>query len=200
MEPKFQTSFIPKNPSTVGSGNTIEAIHTTNLFTAIGTVVFVLTLLASGGVYAYQKVLTKQVEQAKTDLVAARDAFAPEKIQELADMSSRIASARGLLNNHMAVSEIFMLLQNLTVVKVQFTSFAFVKKDNLMSVSMDGVGQNYNALADQSEIFSKNQFIKEPQFSSFNLTPTGTIGFKFIATIDPSLVSYKTTITDLSTQ
>ncbi len=178
----------------MGSGNIIEAVHTTNLFTVISSVVFIATLLASGGAFAYKKYLTDQVNKASSELGSATEAFAPDKIQELVDASSRLATTKHLLVNHVTVSEVFSLLQSLTVSKVRFTSFEFSIKENHMSVAMDGESQTYNALANQSDAFSQNSFIIAPLFSDVNLTTQGNIGFKFVATLNPDLVSYKKAI------
>jgi len=198
MEPKFQTSFIPKAPVTTGTGTNITSIHRTNIFSVLSTVLFILGLLAAGGVFAYKQYVSAQVAQASTDLGAAKDAFQPEKIQEFVDVSSRLSAAKQLLNKHIEVSQMFKLLQSLTVSKVRFSSLQYGTNQGVIGVTLEGEAQSYNVLAQQSELFAQNSFIQNPQFSDFKLSDNGNIEFKVAATIDPTLVSYKKALEALS--
>jgi len=56
---------------------------------------------------------------------------------------------------------------------------------------MDVEAQSYNALAEQSDIFAKDTFLKNPQFFGFDLAENGNIKAKFTATVDPTLISYQ---------
>lgn len=191
MEPKFQTSFIPKKQISIGSDALLPPIRGTGILSFLATIIFVVTLVAMGGMYGYKIILNKQVVQADSDLASSRASFEPDTINNLIDVSSRIMSAQQLLKNHVVLSELFNVLQSLTVKKVKFSNFSFKKQNNLSVVSMDGEAQSYNALAAQADVFSKSEFIKNPVFSDFALSETGMVTVKFTATIDPSLISYK---------
>src|SRR3989344_7165961 len=199
MEPKFQTSFIPKKPIISEPGSRVAVSHSINIFSAIATIVFVLTILTSGGVFIYKNILESQILLSDKSFNAAREAFHPEKMQELIDANSRIMAVKGLLEKHIASSEHLVLLQSLTVKRMRFNSLSYVNKNlGLPTLSIDGEVATYNALAEQEEIFSKNEFIKNPQFSNFRLEENGVISVKFFTTIDPKLVSYKQYIESLS--
>ncbi|MCX6702234.1 MAG: hypothetical protein NTX96_03530, partial [Candidatus Zambryskibacteria bacterium] len=132
-----------------------------------------------------------QIIEADKNIIAARAAFEPEKIQELVDVNNRIISAKNLLENHVVVSKILVLMENLTIKKMRFTEFDYVNKGNNPTLSIVGEIQTYNALAEQQDIFLKNEFIKNPVFSNFNLGDNGYILVNFSANIDPNLLSYK---------
>ncbi len=85
------------------------------------------------------------------------------------------------------------MLQNLTVKKIRFTDVEYTgaTKDNPPALIAEGEAATYNALAEQQDIFAKNEFLKNPQFSNFNLNENGNVVMKFSATIVPSAVSYK---------
>jgi hypothetical protein len=191
MEPKFQTSFIPKKPIGSVSGSGVNVIRSTNIFSVVTTVVFIVTLLTSGGLFFYKNLLTNQIKDADKNIISARDAFEPEKIQELVDANSRIISAKKLLENHIVVSKILILLESLTIKRMRFVEFNYANKDNNHNITISGEVQTYNALAQQQDIFLKNDFIKNPIFSNFNLGDNGYILVNFSAQIDPSLISYK---------
>lgn len=191
MEPKFQTSFIPKRPigSSQSSGN--DTIRSTNIFSVVATIVFIVTILVSVGLFFYKNILTNQIAQADKSIVAARADFEPEKIQELIDANARIASVKNLLENHIVVSKVLVLMQDLTVRKMRFTELDYVNKNNDPTINITGEVQTYNALAEQQNVFLNNEFMKEPVFSDFNLGDNGYLLVKFSSRLDPSLVSYK---------
>ncbi|MFA5889240.1 MAG: hypothetical protein WCW47_03545 [Candidatus Paceibacterota bacterium] len=191
MEPKFQTSFIPKRPINSPGGSGIDIIHNTNIFSVIATVVFIVTILTSGSLFLYKYSLTNQIKVADQNIITARDAFEPEKIRELIDANTRIISARSLLENHVVMSKILILMESLTIKKMRFTEFNYTNKNNNPTITILGEIQTYNALAEQQDVFLKNEFVKNPTFSNFNLGDNGYILVNFSANIDPGLISYK---------
>lgn len=199
MDPKFQTSFIPQKPIVTGSNFSPSSpgFRSINIFNIIATVAFVACFLAYGGIFAYKQVLNGQIKEADGKLKVAKNAFEPEKIYELIDASNRIESTRKLLEDHVAVSQLFDLLQNETLARVQFDNFTYNKKDTNLIITMDGKADGYNTIAAQSTIFSESKFIKDAVFSDFDLSQTGNVTFKLTAVIDSSLVSYKNAIAKL---
>ncbi len=193
MEPKFQTSFIPKSPVISAAGPKVSAMRGgTNIFSVIATIFFIVTLVVSGGLFIYKRMLQSQIAAADTSLTAAREAFQPEKIQELIDANSRITAARGLLNKHIAVSGLLTLLQSLTVKNLRFDNLVYMNAAGKgPTLSMDAEAQNYNALAEQENIFAGNEFLRNEAFSNFTLSDNGTVKAQFFANLDPGLVSYK---------
>ncbi len=202
MEPKFQTSFIPQKPiaggtsvmpqSNASSGfGSSQMSKTINIFNTVATVAFVLTVLACGGLFAYKQYMASQIAQESASLTAARSTFDFGTIQNLITISSRVTDVTTLLNTHVAVSELFNLLQSLTVQKVTFTSFSYTKKPGELDVSLTGESQGYDVLAAQANIFADNSYIQNPVFSDFDLAQNGDVTFKLTMTIDPTLISYK---------
>lgn len=191
MEPQFQTSFIPKKPIVSGIRDSIGEVGSVNYFSIFVTMVFVAALIASVGLFVYEKVLNSEIAQADKDLTAAKDAFQIATTKELIDVSTRISSTQKLLNSHVVTSQIFAALQDLTVKKVSFNNFVFSYKDGGVYVTMDSEAQSYNALAQQSNILSKTAFVKSSEFSDFDISEKGNITSKLTALIDPALISYK---------
>lgn len=191
MEPKFQNSFIPKKPMGLTQNMGVPVVHSTNIFSVLAGIIFVIALLISGGLFAYGKILDGQIKDAQGKILAARGAYEPEKIKELIDIDKKITSSNDLLRNHVAVSEVLSLLENLTLKKMRFTSFEYTKNNNKPTVSITGDIQTYNALARQQEFFASTEFIRNPRFTDFNLGDNGYISVKFSADLDQSLISYK---------
>ena len=193
MEPKFQTSFIPKKSITEASGTQSSKEHSSNIFSIISTAIFVLTLLAYGGLYIYKNSVKNQIVQADKDLNDARKVFQVDTIQDLIDANDRIMAIKSLLNKHTVVYKILTLLQTLTAKDVRFSDFAYTNKGGV-SIIMAGESRGYNAMAFQSDIFSKSEYIKDQSFSEFSLSENGNVKFKISLSLDPGLVSYKKSV------
>jgi hypothetical protein len=191
MEPKFQNSFIPKKPMGLPQESAVATVRSTSLFSVISGIIFVGALLVSGGLFVYGKILKGQINKADKAIIEAREVYEPEKIKELIDIDNKMTSAKNLLRSHVAVSKVLTLLEDLTLKKMRFTSFEYLKKGSNPTVMISGDIQTYNALAEQQEVFSKNEFIRNSKFTDFNLGDNGYISVKFSADIDPGLISYK---------
>ena len=196
MEPKFQTSFIPKKPIISSPARTSPAIS--NLFSVLAGIIFVITLITFGFLLVYKNVLKNQIAKADQDINSARAAFQLEKIQELIDANARIIAVKGLLEKHVVVSPFLLLLQTLTIQTVRLNDLTYSNKNNSPSVFINLQSKTYNSLANQSDAFSKNQYFKTNNFSDFNLGPNGSIQVKFFANLDSKLTSYKNAIGSLS--
>ncbi|MEQ1500363.1 MAG: hypothetical protein ABL917_03280 [Parcubacteria group bacterium] len=191
MDTKFQTSFIPKKTTIETPGVYGSKQVSINIFSVIANIVFVLALIGLGGGYFYKNILINQVKEKGKELESARASFEVEKVQDLVDVSNRFTATKKLLENHVAVSEFLVLLQNSTLKSVRFTDLSYQNLNNAISIKMDSEAQSFNAIAQQTEIFSKIESIKEPLFTDFLLSENGNIKLKFTASITPGLVSYK---------
>ena len=194
MEPKFQTSFIPKKPIGQTGGPSLSVVHNVSIFSTVAAVVFIVTILSSGALFFYKNILSGQIGQYDKDIASASSAFQPQKIQDLIDANSRIATTKTLLENHVVVSKLLLLLNNLVLKKIRIADLIYSNKNKEPSLLMIAEAQTYNALAEQQDLFLKNEFIKDPVFSSFVLGDNGYITFNFLATINSNLISYKKAI------
>lgn len=200
MQPTFQTSFIPKKPivNDPTSGPSSGIVRETNIFSLVSTIVFVVTLLVSGGLFGYKILLHKQIAQADTEINTARSAFQIDKIKELIGANDRIVSSKVLLEKHVTVSKLLYLFQELTVKRIRLLKMNYANKAGTPTVMVSGEALNYNSLAEQSSIFAKSDYLKNNQFSNFVLAENGNIRVEFASVIDTSLISYKKAIEALS--
>jgi hypothetical protein len=194
MEPKFQTSFIPKKPVVATAGSSVEVIHETNPLSIIAGIVFIVSILVSGGLFGYKIMLNNAIEQAGLDLDSARSTFQLDKIQEMLDANSRITSAKELLESHIVSSEILYLMHDLTVKQMQLKELVYKDQGKTGLVTIQGSASSYNALAQQGRIFDENEFIRDERFFDFNPGENGLIDASFAGVIDPSLISFKNKI------
>lgn len=195
MEPKFQTSFIPKNTISPKE-DSFKRVKSFNLFSTVATILFILTLGAWGGLYFYKSNLNNEIVRLKQDIADTREAFEPETINELIDFSNSIKSTNQLLQNHISVSALFDSLQSLTVRPIQFIEFSYSEISGQVLVEIVMQGASYAAFAQQSEIFKNQSFIINPEFSDFIVTESGAVEANFSALIDKSILSYEKNLVD----
>ena len=191
MDKDFQTSFIPKKtviekPKKIHNGGG-------GVVNLIAFIVFLAALLSAGGAYLYRSSIQSDIKTYKASLQKAKNAFEPSLITELQILDKRLIAATSILDKHIAVSPIFVLLEENTLPTVQYSDFTYEidEKTKLVNVKIKGEAKGYNYIALQADLFAKNKFIKNPIFSEFVLDQLGNVDFNLSFSVDKSLVSYE---------
>jgi hypothetical protein len=213
METKFQTSFIPKKPitSTIGavSMSTPVRHHTSSLFMSLATLVFIASIAAAGSAYAWKHYLTSAQVSLKETLATREKQFNVDLIEQLKAANIKIDLARRLLNNHLALSQIFDILGRVTIENVRFLGLdATVPTSGSdgVKVSLQGYGTSLSAVAFQSDVLGQldqyglRKIVKNPILSNPSLSADGSVSFGFTATIDPGSLSYERAVSPTQTQ
>lgn len=188
MDPRFQTSFIPKKPIVSQPGRESSPI---NLFSLLSTVVFIVVLALSGGVFFYKQLTVKQIDQNKATFERAKKAFEPDTVKKITRLDTRLEVGKKLLSNHVAITPFFDFLSSITLKTVRFKDFSFtyLGKDKIQ-VAMKGQALNYAAVALQSDLLDDQRQLKNTIVSGMSLEAAGTVAFGVSTTIDPTLLSY----------
>ncbi|MDD5068813.1 MAG: hypothetical protein PHN89_04425, partial [Candidatus Pacebacteria bacterium] len=152
MDPKLQTSFIPKKALNDGA----VVSRGINLVSLIVAIIFIITLATSAGVYFYSGVLDKQIDKETKTLKANEDALELPTLEQYIRLDTRIEAAKQILHNHVAVTPIFDTLQKTVLKSIQFSdlTLTFAGPDKI-TLAMKGQTLNYGSIAFQSDILSK---------------------------------------------
>jgi hypothetical protein len=164
------------------------------LFGFLATVIFILAIVAAGGVFGYNLYLTSNIAQMGNDLTTAKASLDPSTINQISRLNSRIIATQTLLANHTILSPFFSFLESSTLKSVRWTGFNYAITKDGLQLTMQGQAIGYSALALQADVFNKSKYIKSPLFTNLILDDKGNVTFAFSATLDPSIVSYKTFI------
>ncbi|MFA6554640.1 MAG: hypothetical protein WCS89_04015 [Candidatus Paceibacterota bacterium] len=209
METKFQTSFIPKQQSAPvvggfgGGFSQRPKAHGASIFMAIAVITFLASAGGVAGAYFWKLYLKSANLSYKTELAVKEKQFDLNLIENLKQVNIQIDSARNLLSNHVAMSNIFDIIGQFTIEKVRFLSMDFKAPANSggnFSVSMKGYGTSLESVAFQSDIlgqlseYNLSKIVKNPILFDPTLDSNGTVSFGFSAEIDPGSLSYKRTI------
>ena len=198
MEQNFQTSFIPKKPMIEKRAVTARSV---GIFTIIAIFVLFTVLLASGALYFYKGVLTKNITEMQLDLNLAQKDFEPSKITELKLLDKRLKASSEILSKHVTVTPIFQALADVTMKTVRYTKFSYeagagtdaitTGTGTKILVKMNGLAVGYRSVALQSDLFAENKNLIDPIFSNLSLDDKGNVLFDLEFSVDPSFVDYK---------
>ena len=193
MDTKFQQSFIPKE--SLGGGMNFSPRSGLGGFMLIAIVIFLISVGAFGTTYLYKQSIVREISELDDNLSQMREIFQPATIAEFKKLSNRLSVAEKLINNHVAFSKVFSILEEMTLKSVYFNNFSLTVADGGFLLVLEGVARNFSSVALQSDTFGKNQAFKDPIFSNLNLDKNGNVVFDVAASVDPALLSYKNNIT-----
>ncbi len=202
MEPKFQSSFIPKGPivsNVPGAPIGRRTRQEKSLFYILASTVFIVSVLSALGVFGYKFYLKYSIDKMGADLEDARMTLQPEVIRELTRLDNRLLSSQKLLARHQILSPLFEFFEVSTPKTVRFKDFSYTKTPQGLELKIIGEARGYAALALQADIFDKSQYFKTPIFSDLSLNEKGDVNFSFKAMLDPTLVSYERKVEKLGT-
>ena len=206
METRFQTSFIPKKPIT-SSASLVAAprgSHVGGLFMTIAMALLVCSLLSVGGAYLWESYMQSQQTQLKNELAAREQQFDLSLIEDLQTESAQITLARQVLGQHIAVSQIFPIIQDMTDEHVRFLSLDLTTPatpGDMVKLTLAGYGQSLSTVAFQSDVLGRleqyglHDLIRNPILSNPSIGADGSVSFSLSATMDPSSLSYEKEVT-----
>jgi hypothetical protein len=197
MDPQVQSSFIPKQSldiSATRSGSSFGLVF------LIALLVFIASIIAAGGSFAYTQYLNSQISSKSQSLALAEGAFDPGTIQDLVRLDSRLNQSKALLASHVAVLGVFTLLSQQTLANVSFGNFGYdLNPDGTAKITMTGTADSFSTVALQSDQFGGSKLLKDVVFSGITVNTNGSVGFAVTATIDQSVLSYDSSLSASNT-
>jgi hypothetical protein len=190
MEERVTTSFIPKE--SLHADTTRRRTGSPAAFANIvAGAILILAILAAGGVFSFEKYTESAIQSKQDSLARSREAFEPATILELSRLDGRISAAEKLLKTHTSASRLFDELEKVTLSSVKYDTFEYsASTPGHLLLTMTGEAQSYNAVALQSDAFSKSTIVTDPIFSNVTVGKSGAITFNFTGVIDPTRMLY----------
>ena len=203
MDTKFQTSFIPKKPILMDQKTTNHS-GGASVFMFISVFIIILSLAGAGFTFFWKDVLTKQQASYQVELEKAEKRFDIGLIEKLKKANTKIDLANQLLKKHVAVSEVFDIVNSLTTEGIRFDNFEFtspVATGDSARITVRGVGNSFSSIAWQSDVlgqsikYGKNKIVKNPVLGDLILDEKGNVGFTMTASFDPNDIYYEKVLT-----
>jgi hypothetical protein len=188
IPPTIPTSFVPRSASAIARRYSTEFIDGYGLFAyVILGIVFVLAL----GVFAYNYVLVGTKASRDAELKAAEKKIDVATVENFVQLRNRLNSGAMLLENHIAFSGFFSLIEKLLPTTVRLSSL-HLSLDTTKKVRLEGAGiaKSFNSLAVVSASFATDGRIKEAIFSDLVVNKDGTVSFVLSASLDPKVVAF----------
>jgi hypothetical protein len=191
METGIKSSFIPQGPVVpVKSDMRRSRGGGFDFIILASLVVFVASATLAVGVFLYAQYLSTSVSSKLAQLERAKQAFEPALIQDLTRLDDRMRAADIILQQHMAPTTFFHLLEQLTLQTVAFSALDFGSDTGAVQITMRGIAQSVNSIALQADLLSKSGVISNPIFSNMNRS-AGGVNFDFAADINPEALRYQ---------
>lgn len=193
--PNVPTSFVPHQTKSTRTKSVVPNVS--GVFSVLAYGVLVIVLIGSVGLFFYARLLTATKAARVEELAHAEASIDPLTVRDLARLSHRLSAGQGLLDQHVAFSNFFFVIEKLIPQNVRFTGLhVLTDSAGTTKVRGNGVAKSFNALALASESFSADNNVRDALFSHITVDPkTGTVGFDFVATLDTSLIIYTPTDT-----
>lgn len=139
--------------------------RTIQVYRVLAGIMSTCAVVASVGVFVYKSLSMNELEAAKAELeaVSAEDTGNQKKISELQTYDLKLATARELLDGHLAPSRIFEELERSTKETVAFKQFEYSYEPGF-DVVLTLVGNTKDL---ESVFLQKKQFFNEGLFSEF---------------------------------
>tara|TARA_B100000745_G_scaffold204527_1_gene135065 strand:- start:261 stop:977 length:717 start_codon:yes stop_codon:yes gene_type:complete len=202
MESNIKASFIPdKMPSAHSGGSAPKAPSgsAVDILMLVAVVILAVSLALSAAVFLYDSFLNANVQRKGEQLQRAQQAFEPALVEELVRLDLRLQAANDVLSRHLAPSEMFNLLEELTLQSVSYSSLDYsINEDETIAIRMKGKADSVNAVALQASVFGQNNAIVSPIFSDIDLVSDG-VAFSVSATVNPAALRYTTVFSQYST-
>jgi len=203
MEPKFQSSFIPKD-STGSQASQMGSFKNRKesgggLLAFLAKTIFAVSVIAAVGVFGYKFYLRYSIDKMKGELEIARIDVEPDTVAELVRINNRIHSTKDLIAGHFVLSPFFEFLEASTATTVRFTDIDYLtSEEGGIQVTLAGEANNYGALALQADIFKDSPYLTNQLFSDLKLDDQGNVLFTFNARVSSELLSYRRKVEQLT--
>ncbi len=187
MVPEFQSSFIPKE----AAAQDIFKKKKTGALGVLAISLFVISLLAAGGLYFYKSMLRGDIEALQAELAQAENAIDTETINEMAQFSQKLRVAQSLVEKHQVISAFLTTLASSTVSTVRFDSMKYnIDKSGNLEVRLSGQADSYASIALQENTFSQDKSFKSLSFSDLALSNNNSVSFSIDLMVDSKLSVY----------
>jgi hypothetical protein len=194
-------SFIPKQGPVRKVRKT--ASRQVHLLTMVSYVLFVSVLVASAGIFLYNRHLNKQLDNNVQNLGSAIGGFSEADMETVRGFNIRLHQAQGRLNNSVSIASIFDSLEEATLKSAQITELS-IRRDNdtQVLVSAKVNTDSFDGSLFQRGVYERNSVIKNVEISDLTLVEEaedGTpAGVSFVAKITVPLKDIPYKVADLN--
>lgn len=189
VPPTIPTSFVP-HPTSSGGGRRMQS-DITGAFTYFSYFIFTFAVFSAFGVFGYDRFLAAREDTKKIELANVQATLDPETVTRVVRLRDRLSLGNSLLNEHVALSNLFHLLETTLPNSVRFLRLSVsIDPEGRATLSAFGVAKNFNALAAASDALAADARIRNAIFSGVRVTTVNAVEFSLSASIDRNLITF----------
>jgi len=186
MAQNFQSSFIPKDPTTPE----VFKKERSGILGSVALLLLIVSIVASIGLYFYKGILKGEINNLQSELETAEENIDKKTINEMSAFSKKLELAQSIVNRHKVISNFMATLSSSTVNSVQFMDMSYNSTDNKLEVMLKGKANSYATVALQESVLFQNKNLKSVKFSNLNLDEDGAVSFDLSVLVDPQISTY----------
>ncbi|HRH26464.1 MAG TPA: hypothetical protein PLF31_03295 [Candidatus Paceibacterota bacterium] len=190
MDPK-QTSFIPRKSAT---DTRFEKKATAGIFNLICAALFIVAVMASAGVFMYNRMLNSAIVNKQAELADYQEQIRSEVVQNIKKTAARMDAAENRLGAHLALSSFMEDLGDVTLRNIRWKNFRFQEEGGRLQVVMDGEARSFASVALQADKISETDIFTSPLISNLSLSENGGALFAFRTFITPEAANYRISV------
>ena len=168
------TSFIPKHtPNKIERKNTPRQLF---IGIIIVRVLFFAVLIASIGVFAFERKLASDLDKEVIAFKAATASFESdeEKLQEVISLDNRLAQANDRFSKSISLEAIFKALEKATVAAAQIRSLDIKKEsDTELTVNAEIITDTFDSVIFQRTMFESSEVLAVTEFEDVKIEREG---------------------------
>lgn len=153
-----------------------------NKFFAFALLVFVAVLLIYFGLsFGYKAFLENSIDNLNDDIDELASRITDEERENLEMLYSQITNMRSLLGDHVASSNVFLLLESITAPNITYTTLGLSTDDE--GLVLEGIAGSYADLTVQLALFEQSPYVERYNLQSSEWN-SGVIQFEVAFEID----------------
>ncbi len=176
MEQKFDTSFIPKQSLqtdiTGGQKSYVRRRSVMGPGYFLTLFIFIVTCLIAGGLFFYTRIVVNDITFNNDRLTTLNSEFDANLIETFIRRDARMRHARALLEGHIATSNMFRVIEAITLQNVAYETLHYrvVDQAGNSEVSFTGITRGrFEPIALQMDQFRDSQYFNSPTVTSVEL-------------------------------
>ncbi len=203
MEQQFNTSFIPKKSlqeQQLG-GDPRSYVRRRSVMGPgyyLSLLILIATILGAVAVFMLTRITIGVIDEQRVQLEERASQFQDELVAEFIRTDARLKSASTLLENHFSVSEMFDLLEQVTLKNVVLDELAYrvAYPQGTIEMALVGRTDTFESIALQLDEYRLNEFLFSPEVNQVERKESEGTSFSMVVGVEPRLVSYVESLSD----
>lgn len=188
VPPTIPTSFVP-HPG--GSEARRSSTDLTGAFGFFAYFVFALAVFSALGVFGYDLALAKKQKVKDAAVAEAERQLDLGAVTSVIRLRDRLNSGQTLLNNHVAHSNFFQMLEGALPTNMRLSQMHIIMDpEGKVTLTAAGTAKTLNTLAQASKSLATDGRIRDAIFSSIVIGTDNAYGFNLTATLDRELTAF----------